>query len=71
MSDRRDPRPPDPPMISVATLLGVLEELSPDWQIGVEDSASLHIFDNRGRPRGFIGIATAQTVRVDAVDGDE
>ena len=70
MTDHLVHHPPDPPQISVATLLDLLHGVVPGWQVGIEDAVSLHLFDELGEPRGYIDIVNAQVVLVDGIDGE-
>ena len=70
MSERPEPHPPDQPLMTVADLRRVLEQLAPGWLIGVGDPANLHIFDERGRPQGFIDVTNTAVVMTDGIDDE-
>ncbi len=71
MLDRPERRPHEPPLMSLAALRQLIDALPSSWQFGIDDTATLVIFDEEGRPRGHIIMSDGRFVHINLTEDDD
>ena len=70
MRDRPERHPHEPPLMSLASLRQLIDDLPTTWQLGIDDTATLVIFDDQDRPRGHISVADGRIVHINPVEDE-